>query len=120
MALIQCPECGKMVSEMAELCPGCGCPTAAFSEIRFKNEETKKMEEEQRILDEEQQRRDEIIKGKENELKTLVKNTVSKFLDWGDLQNTNNCISKDIQNKIDFGFPVYIKGFRKWAFSSVG
>ena len=26
MALINCPECGKIVSNMAKLCPNCGCP----------------------------------------------------------------------------------------------
>ena len=26
MALIKCPECGKEISEYAELCLGCGCP----------------------------------------------------------------------------------------------
>ena len=27
MALIKCPDCGKMFSEYAESCPNCGCPT---------------------------------------------------------------------------------------------
>lgn len=27
MALIKCPDCGKMFSEYAECCPVCGCPT---------------------------------------------------------------------------------------------
>ena len=26
MAIIQCPECGKEVSNMAKNCPNCGCP----------------------------------------------------------------------------------------------
>ena len=26
MALIQCPECGKMISDKATFCIGCGCP----------------------------------------------------------------------------------------------
>lgn len=28
MALIQCPECGKQVSDKADKCPECGCPIA--------------------------------------------------------------------------------------------
>lgn len=28
MALIKCPDCGKMFSEYAECCPECGCPVA--------------------------------------------------------------------------------------------
>ena len=26
MALINCPECGKEISEKAKSCPNCGCP----------------------------------------------------------------------------------------------
>lgn len=45
MALIKCPDCGKMFSEYAESCPNCGCPTkdakAAKEELApFPNEET--------------------------------------------------------------------------------
>lgn len=29
MALIKCPECGREVSDIAELCPNCGCPIRA-------------------------------------------------------------------------------------------
>ena len=28
MALINCPECGKQISDRAEACPNCGCPLA--------------------------------------------------------------------------------------------
>ena len=28
MALIQCPDCGKMFSDRAAACPNCGCPTS--------------------------------------------------------------------------------------------
>jgi hypothetical protein len=27
MALINCPECNKKISDKAFACPGCGCPT---------------------------------------------------------------------------------------------
>ena len=30
MALIECPECGKMVSDKAEDCPNCGFPISAM------------------------------------------------------------------------------------------
>ena len=30
MALITCPECGRQISDMAESCPGCGCPKAVW------------------------------------------------------------------------------------------
>lgn len=32
MALIKCKECGQMVSDMATVCPKCGCPTANQSD----------------------------------------------------------------------------------------
>jgi predicted nucleic acid-binding Zn-ribbon protein len=31
MALIICPECGKEISNLAEICPNCGCPKVHFS-----------------------------------------------------------------------------------------
>ena len=31
MAMIKCPECGKMVSNMAASCPGCGYPIAKLA-----------------------------------------------------------------------------------------
>lgn len=36
MALIKCPECGRMVSDKAASCPGCGCPIrkTVFSEVK--------------------------------------------------------------------------------------
>lgn len=33
MALIKCPECGKMFSEFAISCPECGCPIEKIKEI---------------------------------------------------------------------------------------
>lgn len=34
MALIKCPDCGKMVSERALSCPFCGCPSEFFLEAK--------------------------------------------------------------------------------------
>ena len=51
MALIKCPECEREISDKAEACPHCGCPTAKnvkqkqlsiadkFKEIAFKAKE---------------------------------------------------------------------------------
>ena len=33
VALIQCPECGKDISDKAETCPHCGCPMKAKPDI---------------------------------------------------------------------------------------
>lgn len=30
MALLKCPDCGKMVSERVTSCPDCGCPREYF------------------------------------------------------------------------------------------
>lgn len=30
MALIKCPECGKEISDKAECCPNCGCPSTEW------------------------------------------------------------------------------------------
>ena len=32
MGLIQCPDCGNMVSDRAAACPSCGCPAEAIAE----------------------------------------------------------------------------------------
>lgn len=32
MGLIQCPDCGNMVSDRAAACPSCGCPAEAIHE----------------------------------------------------------------------------------------
>ena len=39
MALIQCPDCGKMFSEYAECCPVCGCPTEEVKAELFSHED---------------------------------------------------------------------------------
>ena len=36
MALIKCEECGHMMSDAAQRCPKCGCPTSIhFMEIYY-------------------------------------------------------------------------------------
>lgn len=49
MALVKCPDCGKMVSPRAASCPDCGCPAEYFeteglvvSETSVKSENTRK------------------------------------------------------------------------------
>ena len=34
MAMIMCPECGKMFSNMAKACPNCGLPTQEVNTIK--------------------------------------------------------------------------------------
>ena len=37
MAMIMCPECGKMFSNMANACPNCGLPIQAVNTVKGKN-----------------------------------------------------------------------------------
>lgn len=45
MALINCPECGKEVSDKAEQCPNCGCNIVKYSKKIKKAEDKSKMKE---------------------------------------------------------------------------
>lgn len=57
MALIQCTECGRTVSDRAEICPGCGCPVKLIlQDIEQKNAETAANLEEERSAVEEKRR----------------------------------------------------------------
>lgn len=40
MALVKCPDCGKMVSERVSACPDCGCPAEYFEKENIEEEET--------------------------------------------------------------------------------
>ena len=66
MALIKCPECGKEISEHAEICPHCGYSIKDYfekkkqeekqKELQKEREERKKQEEEKKQLQEEKRR----------------------------------------------------------------
>ena len=47
MALINCPECGKEISEHAETCPHCGYSIKDYFEKKKQEEKQKKLEKEQ-------------------------------------------------------------------------
>ena len=42
MSLIDCPECGKKVSDKAGACPDCGCPLAHNNHIQTIEQTSKK------------------------------------------------------------------------------
>lgn len=46
MALVKCPDCGKMVSERATVCPDCGCPAEFYIKDDAKKVEKSVLEEE--------------------------------------------------------------------------
>ncbi len=68
MSLIQCPECGKEVSDKARSCPNCGYP------IQSIKEEIRKVKEELFIESEEKEIEDIEIKALENILKVIPNN----------------------------------------------
>ena len=45
MALLKCPDCGKMVSPRVENCPFCGCPSKFFAQEGENISENSKEEE---------------------------------------------------------------------------
>ncbi len=53
MALIECPDCGKMVSERALSCPFCGCPSEFFSEAKEKKDNKQQVQEKSSMIAEE-------------------------------------------------------------------
>jgi hypothetical protein len=56
MALINCPDCHKSVSDQAHACPNCGLPVAAHLE-RMKQEEEKRRAEEEALRQRQEKRR---------------------------------------------------------------
>lgn len=44
MALIKCPECGNDISDKADICPKCGCPSSVWRNIQDINTEEKVVE----------------------------------------------------------------------------
>lgn len=44
MALINCPECGRSISEYADSCPNCGCPKNVFSKYQNFSDQLKLMD----------------------------------------------------------------------------
>lgn len=47
MALLRCPDCKKMVSSRAKVCPDCGCPSSYFEEEEIIIEDDKEENEEE-------------------------------------------------------------------------
>ncbi|WP_297979720.1 hypothetical protein [uncultured Methanobrevibacter sp.] len=41
MALVKCPDCGKMISSRAKQCPDCGCPAEFFVKEDINKKENK-------------------------------------------------------------------------------
>ena len=81
MALINCPECQKQISDKAPVCPHCGCPATHFADYWEKEEEAKKQAEIDAAKKQEEKEKRNVIKEaekdqlqKEGTLKKLILN----------------------------------------------
>jgi hypothetical protein len=76
MALINCPECGKAVSETAVACPHCGFGVANYTEeLQRKRDALEKEQEKKRLLEMKQ-----IEKNGKKEKKAVIKQMKSNYL----------------------------------------
>jgi primosomal protein N' len=71
MALIECPECGKMISDCAEQCPNCGCPKSDIMKLIFerKRDILQKQGQLASVLRLEQEERERLEKERLEEIK---------------------------------------------------
>lgn len=69
MALMICPECGKKVSERAEICPNCGFPVSDYLKEQAKNEKKLKRAAKRAFTEEELKN---AIATKNEEAKTYI------------------------------------------------
>lgn len=82
MALVNCPECNKQVSDQANTCPNCGFQIAKYYYEKAKEEKQKEQQEiiNKRIEQRKKQNEERIKKFKENKLKYILLSCVSLFL----------------------------------------
>ena len=65
MALLKCPDCGKMVSPRAKVCPECGCPSEFFvDDVLVESNTTNEVKNEETV---------------KNQKEFIFKNTVIKY-----------------------------------------
>lgn len=78
MALIECPECGKMISDKAESCPNCGYPIYFPEEEEISEEITDKEEKEEENIDRDGDG-EEIEDNTENRKMTIISFSLAVF-----------------------------------------
>ena len=88
MGLIKCPDCGNMVSDRAAACPSCGCPADAIKESL---QETDNPDDKELIW-----------------MHLLFR--VMRCIDRQDLIIANECVLKDLEQRLDLSYPVTFVG----------
>ncbi|MCR4703651.1 MAG: zinc ribbon domain-containing protein [Saccharofermentans sp.] len=88
MGLIKCPDCGNMVSDRAAACPSCGCPADAIKESL---QEADNPDEKELIW-----------------MHLLFR--VMRCIDRQDLIIANECVLKDLEQRLDLSYPVTFVG----------
>lgn len=111
MALVKCPDCGKMVSERALACPECGCPAEFFipntelvrEEIQEETEDDKENDKEEQRFEQTNEPEDVIQKEKQ-----IILSKFTKVFDWPNLVQANTLVSNDLRNILRLPYPVSI------------
>ena len=82
MALIDCPECKKQVSDQAKSCPNCGFQVASYYYQKTKEEKKKEQQEllNKKIAEREKQKQIKINKIKKNKRKFILIPLISLVL----------------------------------------
>ena len=118
MALIECPECGKMISDKAEHCPNCGFPIQDFlNENKQEEESIEKLKKHMQVqyeqidicAQEESYRLgeklcEELVR-KIEETKAFLKDSNQKCYDFGDMFQM--IIFDHIYNQVQNNFTYY-------------
>ena len=98
MALINCPECGRQVSEIAPTCPGCGYPVA--EKLQIEKEEKQEEAERKRVALEKYLRAEEATRKAEEAERNRNLELMRQGKDFRDSKGTSwRVIDVDTQNK---------------------
>lgn len=100
MGLLKCPDCGKMVSQRAESCPECGCPSKYFisdnDEVDYEN---------QPEPDKQESVEDDSIAVVDKLFWCFT-----RVYDWHDIQIINKAVKHDLQQRLKTDYQVTIVG----------
>lgn len=97
MSLMKCPDCGKMVSDRASVCPECGCPAEYFINSGESANKALELSENSTLgID------NEMLDVSKKSLKQVMLDSLTKIFDWSDLMQVNSVMVADVQKRVDF------------------